>query len=75
MPEGLRRFVCRSDRLGTPKQLCTESNEFLGGPALARGATARSVEVPPRSERGKSLRHPEFFGQADAPVGEACPVS
>eukprot|EP00959_Pyramimonas_sp_CCMP1952_P169292 3536593-Pyramimonas_sp.AAC.1 len=75
MPEGFRRFVSRDDRLGVPEQLCAESVELLGGPALARGAIVRSVEVPPRSERGESLRHPEFFGQADALVGEACPVS
>eukprot|EP00959_Pyramimonas_sp_CCMP1952_P308529 6456916-Pyramimonas_sp.AAC.1 len=55
MPEGLRRFVCRDDRLSIPEQLCTECGEFLGGSAIVRGTFARSVEVPPPGVSGASL--------------------
>eukprot|EP00959_Pyramimonas_sp_CCMP1952_P255830 5343500-Pyramimonas_sp.AAC.1 len=34
MPEGLRGFVRRDDRLSTPEQLYTECGEFLGGSAF-----------------------------------------
>eukprot|EP00959_Pyramimonas_sp_CCMP1952_P244752 5115887-Pyramimonas_sp.AAC.1 len=55
--------------------LATECGEFLGGSAFVRGSIACFEEVPPRGERGKSPRHPEFFGQTDTSVGEACPMS